>query len=213
MNEFSVPVRMGDRRKAVNIVFTMVIIALFVSTVILSFGVFVFGRYEVNGTSMEPTFVNGDLLRGNKLKTPQRFDAVVIKKGAVEPDRRLIKRVVGVAGDTLSVVLGEDGCWRLHITGQDGFDETLWHEDYGNGDIAPLMFWFSNEVYPWSNGDVVKYHTVTVTVPDGCVMVFGDLRGKDANGNTSKDSKTFGPVKLEDIEAVILKNQTLFKRG
>ncbi len=61
----------------------------------------------VDGDSMNDTLQNGDrLLMTNFLYEPQRGDIVIVNrchKGDVEPEEPLIKRVIGVEGDTVRV--------------------------------------------------------------------------------------------------------------
>lgn len=66
---------------------------------------FVAAPYVVSGSSMEPNFENWDYLITDRLTyrfdEPQRGDVVVFKLPQ-EPSRSLIKRVVGLPGDTIT---------------------------------------------------------------------------------------------------------------
>ncbi len=85
--------------------------ALFLYTV-LALGLALFIRfyvaapYVVSGSSMEPNFDNWDYLITDRLtyrmEEPERGDVIVFKLPQ-EPSRSLIKRVVGVPGDTIIV--------------------------------------------------------------------------------------------------------------
>ena len=76
-----------------------VIIALLVKT-------FVFNSTKVVGSSMYPTLEENDRLFSNKvvyyIGEPEREDIVIIK-APDDPDKDYIKRVIGVAGDTVEV--------------------------------------------------------------------------------------------------------------
>lgn len=99
----------------------------FASYVILALGLAIFIRsfiaapYVVSGSSMEPTFFGADYLITDrftyKLQEPQRGDVIVfclpesgpcnfterIKVGLWSPPRTLIKRVIGLPGETITV--------------------------------------------------------------------------------------------------------------
>lgn len=93
---------MNTKVKIITI--TAVLIAL-----ILLIAGFVFlnkitNTFEVNGTSMEPTFSQGDLISVSNKKNVKHGDAIVYqKRGSI----RQIHRVIGIEGDTL--VITEDG--------------------------------------------------------------------------------------------------------
>lgn len=76
-----------------------VLIALFVKT-------FVFNSTKVVGSSMFPTLEENDRLFSNKivyyLGEPEREDIVIIK-APDDPNKDYIKRVIGVAGDTIEI--------------------------------------------------------------------------------------------------------------
>lgn len=77
---------------------------------------FVFQSYEVVGQSMSPTLSNGDRLIINKLgktwnsvfggvHTPKRGDIIVFNS-PISSDKQLVKRVIGLPGDTVVVEKG-----------------------------------------------------------------------------------------------------------
>lgn len=74
-----------------------IIIVILVKTFIIS-------PIIVNGTSMDSTLKNGDLMILNKIEyltsDIERFDIVVIK----HDDKHIIKRVIGMPGDTVACV-------------------------------------------------------------------------------------------------------------
>lgn len=105
---------------------------------------FVFRTAMVQGESMVPTLEDGDRLvlfcAGYE---PQRGDTVVIRR---EAQQALIKRVVAVAGDTVSI---SDVEHRLYLNGQAVEEE---------GTTPPFQL------------------EQPVTVPEGFVFVMGDNR-------------------------------------
>ena len=105
---------------------------------------------------MEPTLHNNDQLIIEKLSprfgTLHRGDIITVDvrdHREVVPDSPIIKRIIGVAGDTVEVKNG-----KVYVN-----DEEL-NEDYINGD----------------NTDIVEEEFAKVTVEKGMVYVMGDNR-------------------------------------
>lgn len=75
---------------------------------------FIVTPVRVNGTSMDPTLKNGEIMILNKvnykINNIERFDIVVVKT----EDNKIIKRVIGLPGETLKY---EDN--TLYIDGQE----------------------------------------------------------------------------------------------
>jgi signal peptidase I len=88
---------------------------------------------KVYGVSMEPTFQQGKVLLLNRLayrsQTPQRSDIVVIRMagGSVV----IIKRVIGLPGETISIVRGQ-----VHIDGEP-LDEPYLSDKNENWNYGP----------------------------------------------------------------------------
>jgi len=82
---------------------------LFTLLIYLLIRTFLFENYRVVGTSMNPTLENGEFLVVNKLDyrlhQPQRGDIIVFTD-PVSPDRKLIKRVIGLPGETVEIKNG-----------------------------------------------------------------------------------------------------------
>lgn len=121
---------------------------------------------DVTGSSMEPALSPGDRLvvRPVGPVLPRRGDVVVLRDPR-EPERRTIKRVVGVPGEHVRLRAG-----RLAIDGVVHIEPHA-HRRCGDDDR---------------------------TVPPHHVYVLGDNRAR------STDSRTYGPVPLELVEAVVL---------
>ena len=169
-------------------------------------------RQTVEGVSMYPTIEDGEKIWVNKLKKPDRFDVVVIENteaymrkaqlvsltAGVEPSNNpILKRIVGVAGDTLWV--SPDG-W-LCVQDSKGNIEVLVNENYTNDEakaLSPLGFWLNGE----------KIFSAKITIKQGYVFVLGDCRATyvDADGKSkiSVDSRAFGEVSVKDIVAVVI---------
>lgn len=149
---------------------------LIIFAVIVIIIIQLFGTVRIKGESMEPTFLHYDLVGINKLYKfiePKRGDIIVCNYN--ESEEFLIKRVIGLPGDTIEFVEDEESYdlkYDLYINGQ------LYKEDYIMEPIQQI-------------GDI-EYPYV---VEEGCYFVMGD------NRNASSDSRTekIGDIEQEDI--------------
>ena len=121
----------------------VIVIALLIKT-------YIFSPIKVNGTSMYPTLLDGDIMFLNEigyyLGGLERFDIVVVK---TENDR-IIKRVIGLPGDTVEY---KDN--HLYINGEE-FEENFEHDITHNFELSEIGY----EV-----------------IPDDYYFVVGDNRG------------------------------------
>lgn len=115
--------------------------------------VFVAQSFLVEGSSMEPSFHDGQRLMVEKVSyrfgEPKRGDVVVFRYPS-DPRRKFIKRIIGLPGDEITIKNG-----FLHINGQ------RLEEDYING---PTYGTYSAPTFG------------PVLVPDGHYFVLGDNR-------------------------------------
>ncbi len=177
------------RREGVKSVLSTVFILLSAPIVALLLIAFVFQSYEVDGPSMESTLSDSDRLIVIKTdKTwaritgqeyiPDRGEIIVFAKlGTIDPaagsERQLIKRVIGLPGDTVVVSNGQVTVYNDEHP--DGFDPDE------KGDYEALIA---------SRGGATD---IDISVPDGHVFVLGD------NRSNSLDSRTFGIISSEEI--------------
>ena len=112
---------------------------------------YVFSPIRVNGSSMYPTLKDGDIMILNEigyyLNGVNRFDIVVVKR---KGEDRIIKRVIGLPGETL---LYKDN--KLYINDKI-IEENFTHDITHNFDLSEI--------------------NVTV-IPEGYYFVVGDNRG------------------------------------
>jgi signal peptidase I len=115
--------------------------ALFVGALLLAIGInaFVMQSYEVDGSSMEPTLQHANRLiiwklprtfariTGNEY-VPARHDIVVFKKPGFEKKEQLIKRVIGLPGERVTITNGVLRVYNKQFP--DGFDPDA-DTDYG----------------------------------------------------------------------------------
>lgn len=171
-----------------NIVSTILILVI-APVIALLLTAFVFQSYQVDGPSMQTTLFNNDRLIVWKLPrtwarltghayVPKRGDIVIFSDSILasygqDPDKQLIKRVVGLPGDRLVVKNGVVTIYnKQHPHGFDP-DKTL---PYG-----------ADNHIPDTAGNI------DITIPAGDIYVMGD------NRPDSLDSRTFGPVPVKNI--------------
>jgi signal peptidase I len=146
-------------REVLETVLPAILIALLIN-------VFIGQATRVEGQSMEPNLHSDQRLVVEKVSYrfhgPDRFDIVVLKLPS-QGDELLIKRVVGLPGETVEI---RDGL--IYINGEP-LDE------------------------PFASGDTRPGRSERVIVPPLHVFVLGD------NRNHSNDSRSFGPVPIENI--------------
>jgi signal peptidase I len=133
---------------------------------------------HVIGSSMYPTVTDNDYLIATKidyrLHPPQRGD-IIIMRDPYDQTRDFIKRVIGVPGDHILVRQGQ-----VFINGH------LLREDYINNEPQ-------TENADWPLGQTTD--PLGVQLKSDEYFVMGD------NRNHSSDSRVFGPVRRDQIEA------------
>jgi len=137
---------------------------------------FVAQPFQVQGSSMERTFVESDYVLVDRL-TPRwspyaRGQVVVFQPPANATDRKepFIKRVIGVGGDTVEV---QDG--QVFVNGVALDEPYLFHNAAGVAE-------------PTVAGNQSRW-----VVPEGELLVMGDHR------QVSDDSRVFGPIPVSSV--------------
>jgi len=142
-----------------------------------------FPLYFIPSGAMLPTLEQGDRVSVDKLISPlrdvERGHLIVFQRpGSEDPTGipNLIKRVIGLPGETVSLNNGE-----VRING-----DSLVEPYLAEGDTTrPLR----NDAIPGCGHD----SPITCTVPEGYVFVMGD------NRSGSRDSREFGPIPIDSI--------------
>ncbi|MCF2936985.1 signal peptidase I [Paenibacillus alkaliterrae] len=145
---------------------------------------FLFSPFIVDGPSMQPNFETGERLIVNKIiyaiREPKFGEVVVFD--VPEQDRKFIKRVIGVPGDTIRLE-GDD----LYIN-EKKIDEPYIKEAieaaHAKGELYNLAGPDSN--FPNSSNQ-------EMTVPEGAIFALGD------NRRNSSDSRVIGFVTDDEV--------------
>ena len=95
----------GGRRKA-TVVAAIVILALTVNPITLALLLRTVGNFEMDGSGMYPTIENGDRVLVTKIGGPGRRDVLVFHDPR-SPDEYLIKRTIGLPGETVEIANGK----------------------------------------------------------------------------------------------------------
>lgn len=135
--------------------------------------VFLFRPFQVNGQSMFPTFFDQEYILTSivalHFHNPQLGDVIVFK-APPDPEKDYIKRVIGVAGDSILV---KDG--RVYV----------------NGKLLDESKYLKNTVKTY--GGQFLQEGQSVTVPRGDYFVMGD------NRPYSSDSREWGFVPAANV--------------
>lgn len=130
---------------------------------------FIVQPFYVKGASMEPNFYDHEYLIideiGYRFKDPRRGDIIVFRYPR-NPQEFFIKRIVGLPGEKIEI---KDG--NVYIFNEENKDGFILEEDY-----------LANDVKTYSTTEDV------ITLDKDDFFVLGD------NRNSSKDSRSFGPV-------------------
>jgi signal peptidase I len=146
-----------------------IVVALVIS---IALYLFIMTPHEVVGSSMYPTYKDGEYLMANKIiykfSDPKRGDVIIFKYSDTQD---FIKRIIGLPGDQ---VMLKDG----HI--------------YINGTELDESGYLDSSVY--TNGGEYLHEGETITIPANEYFVCGD------NREHSSDSRSFGPIEKSAIK-------------
>lgn len=160
-----------------NLMTFFLIVIIIVMLIVIGYKL-LFVNIQISGNSMLPTLHNGELYVANKLVTPSRGDLTIINIEEKERDGNdywIIKRVIGVEGDTVKI---ENE--RVYLKKSNETEFTALEEDY-------------------IQGVTVNNHSSQTewTVGYNEFFFLGD------NRENSSDSRVYGLRKLDDIVGVV----------
>jgi signal peptidase I len=132
----------------------------------------------VHGESMLPTLAPGQRIAVGPVRgSPRRGDVVVVRR----PEREVVKRVVGLPGERVRLIGG-----RLEI------DSRPVPEPYAGGGAGPQDA--AGRAIPADAGGEVE---LDLRLAADELAVLGDCRDR------STDSRSFGPVRRNDLIAIV----------
>lgn len=166
-------------------------IMVFVCAFLFAFVVnnFILINARIPSESMEKTIHVGDKVLGNRLSyvfSDVKRGDIVIFWSPVDENKRYIKRVIGLPGDTITIDNNV-----LFVNGE------AVEEDYLNGwTINPGKYYYNPEYRCIAeyNGDD-GFHISDYKIPDGEYFMMGD------NRDNSSDSRYWGTIKKKAIIA------------
>ncbi|AIO17964.1 Signal peptidase I V [Candidatus Izimaplasma bacterium HR1] len=168
--------------KMLNDILDIVSIISYLSLIVTVTNMFFISLSPITGTSMMPNFNDNEaVIFSHMTKEYERFDVVIVHQDS-ETTPYLIKRIVGLPGETIEI-----------NNNQIFIDGTLLVEDYI--DTEQVKTYCTNI----HTGTYVDNSHCTFVVEDGEYFVLGDNRdgGAVSGSGTSIDSRYFGPV-MED---------------
>lgn len=140
----------------------MCFVAIIAGIMVSKYCIFVL---TVEGSSMEPAYEEGDirfaLVQGN----PVRGDVVVVDN--VKPNEHLIKRVIGIPGDTIQVVGS-----KVYLNGSVLVEDYIPYDEYPSGIAEDEIHLDINEYFVMGDNRPVSYDSRYF----GCVSR-ADIRG------------------------------------
>ncbi len=94
----------------------------------------------VKGISMEPNFHHGDIVLVNRLEyrfsEPKKDDIVICDYESSTNEKKIIKRVIGVGGDTIDFVWTDHKYYTLELNGENVAEPYINEDMYHLGDIS-----------------------------------------------------------------------------
>jgi signal peptidase I len=110
-------------KKTLSFIWELIKITAIALVIVIPIRYFLFQPFLVKGQSMEPNFKEGDYLIVDeisyRIRAPERGDVIVLNFPQ-NPSQRLIKRIMGLPGETVEVkdnkvsVCKEDSCQTLN---------------------------------------------------------------------------------------------------
>ncbi|CAD0140251.1 signal peptidase I [Streptococcus thermophilus] len=160
---------------------------LFISLFLLT-RLFLWLPVQVEGHSMDPTLADGQRVIVLKHTSIERFDIVVVKEVENGKTKQIVKRIIGMPGDTITyqndklTVNGKEVKEEYLKKFQAAFAKDKLQKEYAYSDYFQQLAKESNAFTV--NAD--KNTTFSVTVPEGKYYLLGD------NRIVSKDSREVG---------------------
>lgn len=162
-----------EKPRAIDWIFDIVEMFVFVLIAVMILTSFIFKHSIVEGDSMLNTLEDGDhLIISDVFYSPERGDIVVFEDYSTMLKKAVVKRVIGLPGETVEVKLNDEGVYEVYINGV-----------------------YLDEEYAYNKIDFTAPGVGKWTVGEGEVFVMGDNR---YNSTDSRDSRV-GTVEIDSI--------------
>lgn len=159
-------------KKALGLLYEMVEVFVVSASIFVVVYLFLMQPHQVKGSSMFPTFKDGEYVLTDKVTFRTRrpiWGDVIVFKAPINENFDFVKRVIGVPGDKIMVSGG-----KVFINGK------------------PLNEVYLPSEYTTAAGQFLHEGT-EYTIPEGSVFALGD------NRDHSSDSRDWGPVPDKNI--------------
>ena len=162
-----------ENPRAIDWVFDIAEMFVFVLAAVMILTSFLFKHSVVEGDSMLNTLEDGDhLIISDTFYTPKRGDIVVFEDYSTMLKKAVVKRVIGLPGETVEVKKDENGNFEVYINGE-----------------------YLDEEYAYNEVDNSSAGVGVWTVGEGEIFVMGDNR---YNSTDSRDNRV-GTVDIDSI--------------
>lgn len=188
-----------EKPRVIDWAFDFVELFVFTLVAVMILTAFVFKHSIVDGNSMNSTLSHGEhLIISDLFYTPERGDIIVFEDYSTDLDKAVVKRVIGLPGETVTITMNQDGTLNVLIDGKLLKEDYVYYNEKYMYDYSG----FSEDMFPMPVGEW--------KVPENEVFVMGD------NRYDSKDSRanSVGTISIDSILGkVILRFAPLDKFG
>ena len=145
------------------------LVAISFAVIVLLFSL-VFRVCTVDGRSMQDTLEHGDVvICSNLFYSPQRQDIIVLHQNSKNYNEPLVKRVIGLPGDTVNIEYLSNNSMRVTVIDKNGNRQVL-EENYIKTEIKKPYY----------------LQNTSVLVEEGTLFVMGDNRYESADSRVAE---------------------------